>query len=208
MSDLLAFQFAIERGDPGSVMCSYNRVNGDYRLRERLAARPGAARRLRLSRLCDDRLGRGAQHDEGRACNGLDQESRLAVRRRALSSAPLAEAAIAAGHSAGGAARRNGDAHSALDVRARRSSTIRSRQARRSTMPAHEAVSQADAEQAIVLLKNDGNLLPLGAERAAHRGHRRPCRQGRARRQRLVAGLSARRQCRAGPRSRPAGRGR
>jgi beta-glucosidase len=28
---------------------------------------------------------------------------------------------------------------------------------------AHEAVSQADAEQAIVLLKNDGNLLPLGA---------------------------------------------
>src|SRR6266542_3111381 len=30
MSDLLAFQFAIERGDPGSVMCSYNRVNGDY----------------------------------------------------------------------------------------------------------------------------------------------------------------------------------
>src|SRR4051812_15217663 len=30
MSDLLAFQFAIERGDPGSVMCSYNRVNGTY----------------------------------------------------------------------------------------------------------------------------------------------------------------------------------
>src|SRR5437764_4760973 len=30
MSDLLAFQFEIERGDPGSVMCSYNRVNGTY----------------------------------------------------------------------------------------------------------------------------------------------------------------------------------
>src|SRR5205814_10641670 len=30
MSDLLAFQFAIEGGDPGSVMCSYNRVNGTY----------------------------------------------------------------------------------------------------------------------------------------------------------------------------------
>ncbi|MDT9136266.1 glycoside hydrolase family 3 N-terminal domain-containing protein, partial [Escherichia coli] len=27
---LLAFQLAIERGDPGSIMCSYNRVNGDY----------------------------------------------------------------------------------------------------------------------------------------------------------------------------------
>ena len=30
MSDLLAFQIAIERGDPGSVMCSYNRINGSY----------------------------------------------------------------------------------------------------------------------------------------------------------------------------------
>eukprot|EP01041_Mallomonas_annulata_P032167 gene32167-54604_t len=30
MSDLLAFQIAIERGDPGSVMCAYNRVNGAY----------------------------------------------------------------------------------------------------------------------------------------------------------------------------------
>ncbi|HEX8419096.1 MAG TPA: glycoside hydrolase family 3 N-terminal domain-containing protein, partial [Sphingomonas sp.] len=29
-SDLLAFQFAIEQGDPGSVMCSYNLVNGKH----------------------------------------------------------------------------------------------------------------------------------------------------------------------------------
>lgn len=29
-SDLLAFQIAIERGHPGSVMCSYNKVNGAY----------------------------------------------------------------------------------------------------------------------------------------------------------------------------------
>ena len=29
-SDLLAFQIAIERGRPGSVMCAYNQVNGDY----------------------------------------------------------------------------------------------------------------------------------------------------------------------------------
>src|SRR6478735_8786153 len=30
MSDLLAFQIAIEQGDPGSIMCSYNLVNGAY----------------------------------------------------------------------------------------------------------------------------------------------------------------------------------
>jgi beta-glucosidase len=29
-SDLLAFQIGIERGDPGSVMCSYNKVGGTY----------------------------------------------------------------------------------------------------------------------------------------------------------------------------------
>jgi len=29
-SDLLAFELAIERGNPGSVMCSYNRINSDY----------------------------------------------------------------------------------------------------------------------------------------------------------------------------------
>jgi len=29
-SDLLAFELAIERGRPGAVMCSYNRVNGPY----------------------------------------------------------------------------------------------------------------------------------------------------------------------------------
>ncbi len=29
-SDLLAFEIAIERGKPGSVMCSYNKLNGDW----------------------------------------------------------------------------------------------------------------------------------------------------------------------------------
>src|SRR5690606_14163423 len=28
MSDLLAFEIAIEQGQPGSIMCAYNRVNG------------------------------------------------------------------------------------------------------------------------------------------------------------------------------------
>jgi len=30
MSDLLAFQIAIEKADPGSIMCAYNRVNGPF----------------------------------------------------------------------------------------------------------------------------------------------------------------------------------
>ena len=41
-SDLLAFQIAIERGQPGAVMCAYNKVNGALGLRQRLPAEPGA----------------------------------------------------------------------------------------------------------------------------------------------------------------------
>jgi hypothetical protein len=29
-SDLPAFRIAVERGHPGSVMCAYNKVNGEY----------------------------------------------------------------------------------------------------------------------------------------------------------------------------------
>jgi beta-glucosidase len=29
-SDLLAFEIGVRQGDPAAVMCSYNRVNGDY----------------------------------------------------------------------------------------------------------------------------------------------------------------------------------
>src|SRR5208282_2459818 len=29
-SDLLAFELALARGRPGSVMCAYNKVNGEY----------------------------------------------------------------------------------------------------------------------------------------------------------------------------------
>ena len=29
-SDLLAFQIGIERGNPGSLMCAYNKINGAY----------------------------------------------------------------------------------------------------------------------------------------------------------------------------------
>ena len=73
-SDLLAFELAIERGQPGSVMCSYNKVNGDwacendYLLNQLLKhdwAYPGFV-------MSDW----GGTHSAGKAANaGLDQES-------------------------------------------------------------------------------------------------------------------------------------
>ena len=73
-SDLLAFEIAIERGDPGAVMCAYNQVDGDLCLRGRDSAEQGAEAGLGLSRLGDVGLGRGAQHGQA-ALAGLDQES-------------------------------------------------------------------------------------------------------------------------------------
>jgi beta-glucosidase len=72
-SDLLSFQLAIERGHPGSVMCGYNLINGDYDCGN--------------SWLLNDVLKRdwhylgwvmsdwGAVHATDYAVHGLDQES-------------------------------------------------------------------------------------------------------------------------------------
>jgi beta-glucosidase len=160
MSDLLAFQLAIERGHPGSVMCSYNRVNGDFAcenawlLNDVLKGDFG----FRGYVMSDW----GAVHStEKAALNGLDQESGWPFDKQPFFREPL-KAAVLAGRVP----------QSRIDDMARRvlyallstgaqdnpvadqSSTI--------NYDANAAVSQADEEQAIVLLKNKGNLLPLG----------------------------------------------
>jgi beta-glucosidase len=72
-SDLLAFQMAIERSQPGSIMCAYNKVNDEYACGNKI--------------LLDDILKKtwgfkgwvmsdwGAVHDWNYALKGLDQES-------------------------------------------------------------------------------------------------------------------------------------
>lgn len=158
MSDLLAFQFAIERGDPGSVMCSYNKVNGDFAcendwLLNQVLKNDFGFRGYVMSDW-------GAVHStEKAAMNGLDQQSgwpfddkpyfgellKAAVLAGRVPMARLDDMATRVVRSlyATGAADRPVSENGAIDY------------------PADEAVSEADAEQAIVLLKNDGNLLPL-----------------------------------------------
>ena len=160
MSDLLAFQFAIERGDPGSVMCAYNRVNGDFacendwllnRVLKGDFAYPGYV-------MSDW----GAVHSTVKAAvNGLDQQSGWPFDDKAYFG-DLLKAAVASGQVP----------QARLDDMARR--VVRSMFAHGVVdnpvtergaidVAADAAVSQADAEQGIVLLKNDGNLLPLTA---------------------------------------------
>ena len=158
MSDLLAFQFAVERGDPGSVMCSYNKVNGDFacendwllnRVLKGDFAFPGYV-------MSDW----GAVHSTAKAAlSGLDQQSGWPFDDKPYFGVLLKDA-IAAGQvpqaRLDDMARRilrSMFAHGVVDDPVPDNAAI--------DYAADEAVSQADAEQAVVLLKNDGNLLPL-----------------------------------------------
>ena len=159
MSDLLAFQFAIERGDPGSVMCAYNRVNGAYACENSwlLTDVLRGAFGFRGFVMSDW----GAAHSTvPSALAGLDQESGWPFDDAAFFGASL-KTAIASGQVP----------PARLDEMATR--ILRSMFAQGlvdDPVPAsapidymgHEAVSQADEEQGAVLLKNAGELLPLG----------------------------------------------
>lgn len=158
MSDLLAFQFAIERGDPGSVMCSYNRANGTY----------ACENKWLLTDVLRGAFGFpgyvmsdwGATHSTvPAALAGLEQQSGWPFDDAPFFGGPL-KAAVASGQVPPGrldemATRivRSMFAHGVIDDPVPASAPI--------DYAAHEAVSQADAEQGIVLLKNDGNLLPI-----------------------------------------------
>lgn len=163
-SDLLAFEIAIERGRPGSVMCAYNKVNGDWSCENRF--------------LLTDVLRRdwgypgwvmsdwGGVHSTVKAANaGLDQESGQELDKQIYFGAPLA-AAVRAGTVS----------PARLDEMVRRILTgaaangLLDHPVPAAPQPidyaAHAAVAQQAAEKGIVLLKNE-NVLPLA--RAARR---------------------------------------
>jgi beta-glucosidase len=157
-SDLLAFELAMERGAPGSVMCSYNLVNGrwacenDYLLNTILKGDWG----FKGFVMSDW----GAVHSTGAANDGLDQFTGFCcagdkpwfapnVLKAALRSGKLPE-------------RRLDDmverilwalfAKGAVDDPVKVAPI---------DYAANAKVSQKAAEESLVLLKNDGALLPL-----------------------------------------------
>jgi beta-glucosidase len=155
-SDLLAFQIAIETGRPGSVMCGYNRVNGDF----------ACGSDFLLNRVLKGDWGYkgwvmsdwGAVHDVGYFARGLDQQSAAGLDRQVWFGAPLATE-VEAG--------RVSKARVADAVRR----ILRSIYAVGADQPtpkapidyaAHARIALAVAREGIVLLKNDG-FLPLGA---------------------------------------------
>ena len=163
-SDLLAFEIAIEKGQPGSVMCAYNRVNGDYACENHHTLTDVLKTDWRWKGWVMSDW--GAVHSLGAVAAGLDQESGQELDRQVFFDQPLREA-IAGGQVP----------QARLDDMVRRILWGEFAFGLVDPLPppapldtkADAKVAQAEAEAGIVLLKNDGDVLPLaaGAKRIA-----------------------------------------
>lgn len=166
MSDLLALQFAYEIGNPGSVMCSYNRVYGVY----------GCESEYLLNEVLKNDWGFkgwvmsdwGATHSTIPAANnGLDQQSGLPFDHAAYFKEPLKEAVT------------NGWVTQARldDMAGRVLHALFEQGVMDNPVPQasnnidfkkHGLISQKDAEEGMVLLRNEkvngATLLPLAKE--------------------------------------------
>lgn len=157
-SDLLAFELAIEDGQPASVMCAYNKVNGRYAC-ENQDLLTGVLRKdwgYKGWVMSDW----GATHSVAAANAGLDQQSGQELDKEVYYGAPLKAAVLAGTVSQ---SRVDEMVHRVL----RSLFAVGAIDPQRSLGPLDVAgdnlVAQRAAEAGIVLLKNDGNILPLAA---------------------------------------------
>jgi beta-glucosidase len=163
-SDLLAFELAIEKSSPGSVMCSYNLINGrwgcenDYLLNTVLKGDWGYKGFVMSDW--------GAVHSTvGAANNGLDQFTGFCcVGDKPWFAPPAMKAALASG--AISQARLDDMVTRILWALFAKGAVDDPIKVRPIDYAAHAVVSQKAAEESLVLLKNDGNLLPLRGVRS------------------------------------------
>lgn len=159
-SDLLAFELAIERSDPGSVMCSYNRINTVY----------GCENDFLLNKVLKGDWGYkgfvmsdwGAVHSTVEAANnGLDQQSSRFSDKAEYFGAPL-KGAVEIG--AVSEDRLHDMVHRILRTMFVRGLVDNPPVKRPIDVNTDLAVAQRAAEEGIVLLKNNG-VLPLDPTR-------------------------------------------
>ena len=156
-SDLLAFQIGIERGQPGSVMCAYNQVNGAYAcdndwLLNKVLKKDWGWKGFVMSDW-------GAVPRLETALHGLDQQSGAQLDPKVFFDKPLADAAA------------SDPAYKVrvADMNRRILWAIYAsgvdKEAARTTIDfkANALVAEATAKEGIVLLRNRGNALPLAA---------------------------------------------
>jgi beta-glucosidase len=155
-SDLLAFEIAIERGKPGAAMCSYNKVNHVY----------GCENPYTLTKVLKGDWAFpgwvmsdwGAVHSTVDAANaGLDQESAFLADHADYFGAALK---TALNEGAVSLARLDNMVHRVLRSMFAAGIVDNPPVKRPTDLRSHAVIVQRDAEQGIVLLKNDG-ILPL-----------------------------------------------
>ena len=158
-SDLLAFQIALQEGRPGSVMCAYNRVGGDYACENHFLLTDVLRDEWRYPGFVMSDW--GAVHStEKAALAGLDQESGQELDSQIFFAKPLADA-LEAGRVP---AKRLDEMirHILTGVIA---SGVYDHPTPAAPQPidysAHAEVAQRAAEAGIVLLKNDRTVLPI-----------------------------------------------
>jgi beta-glucosidase len=158
MSDLLAFQLAIEQSNPGSVLCSYNRVWGEHACQSAYLLNEVLRKDWGWNGFVMSDW--GATHSTVKAAiSGLDQQSGYPFDDQPYFGKPLL-AAVASGELE----------QERLDQMARR--IVRTMFAKGVIdypvklapidLGAHAHVTRAGAEQGTVLLKNENDMLPLG----------------------------------------------
>ena len=163
-SDLLAFEFAIEKGHPGSVMCSYNLINGRW----------GCENDYLLNKVLKHDWGFkgfvmsdwGAVHSTADAANdGLDQFTGFCcVGDKPWFGPSAMKAALQSGAIA--PARLDNMVERILWALLAKGALDDPVKPAPINFSANAKVSQQAAEDSLVLLKNDGDLLPLHGVRS------------------------------------------
>ncbi|HEV2652264.1 MAG TPA: glycoside hydrolase family 3 C-terminal domain-containing protein, partial [Rhizomicrobium sp.] len=156
-SDLLAFQIAIERGEPGSVMCAYNLVNEFYSCENKFLLTDVLKGDWRFPGWVMSDWG-GVHSTIAAANTGLDQESATGFDRQEYFGAALKQA-LASGAVA--PARMHDMVHRILRTLFAKGVFDFSMAPPPVQFSEHVAVAQKDAEEGIVLLKNNKAALPL-----------------------------------------------
>lgn len=157
-SDLLAFQIAIEQGRPGSVMCGYNKVEGDWACENAFLLNDVLKRDWGFTGWVMSDW--GAVHSTAKAANaGLDQESGQELDHEVYFGAPLKTAV-----EGGSVTPARLDEMVTRVLRTMFAAGVIDKPSPLTPQPidyaANALIAQRTAEQGIVLLKNDGSLLP------------------------------------------------
>jgi beta-glucosidase len=158
MSDLLAMQLALEQSDAGSVMCSYNRVNGDYACENAWLLNDVLKHDWGFKGFVMSDW--GATHSTVAAANnGLDQESGHEFDKEEYYGAALAQAI-----KAGKVPQARLDDMVTRIMRAMFAKGLAENPVAEGgaiDFAKHGDISRQDAEEGMVLLKNDKGVLPL-----------------------------------------------